>query len=259
MIEGPAQAPSFPVRVDVSVDGLKVRIEERIPDRPVRLDELLPALSSIDDRLIDAAVARLEATGKRISCARGCSACCRVQPVPVTPPEASALARLVEALPEPRRGVVRSAFAAAVERLRAAGLYDAYMRRDPDLTHAAAVAISRRYMTLSFTCPFLADDACSIYADRPFVCRQYLVTSPPDLCAAPLDNPVQPVRAPAAFATAMLQAGEALLGRAQYTVPLILALEYERANRVDLERTYDARVAIEQVARAFGSPLSSGR
>lgn len=253
MTEGPAQAPSFPVRVDVSVGGLPVRIETRVPDRPLRLDELLPALSAMDDRLIDAAVARLETTGKRISCAKGCSACCRTQPVPVTPPEASALARLVEALPEPRRGLVRSAFAAAVGRLRAAGLFDVYMSRDPDLTHGAAVAVARRYMTLSVTCPFLADDACSIYADRPFVCRQYLVTSPPDLCAAPLDNPVQPVRAPAAFATAMLAAGEALSGRAQYTVPLILALEYEQANRAELERTYDARAAIEQVARAFGS------
>ncbi|MEO8056052.1 MAG: hypothetical protein ABI768_12920 [Acidobacteriota bacterium] len=107
MTEGPTQEPSFPVRVDVrvgvSVGGLAVRIEARVPDRPVRLDELLPALRAMDDRLIDEAVARLEATGERISCAKGCSAC-------------------------PRPG----------------------------------------------------SDA----ADRPFVCRQYLVTSPPDLCAA---------------------------------------------------------------------------
>lgn len=249
-MEGPGQAPSLTVRVD----GPAGRIEARVPDRPVRLDELLPALSAMDDRLIEAAVARLSAAGERISCAKGCSACCRVQPVPVTPPEAFALARLVEALPEPRRGTVRAAFGAAVERLRAAGLYEAYMRRDEDLTREAAAAVVRRYMALAVACPFLADDLCSIYPDRPFVCRQYLVTSPPELCAAPLDNPVRPVRAPASFATAVLEAGEALSGRPQYTVPLILALEYAEAHRAELMRTYDARAAVEQVVRALGSP-----
>jgi hypothetical protein len=33
-------------------------------------------------------------------------------------------------------------------------------------------------------CPFLEDEACSIHADRPLSCREYLVTSPPELCAA---------------------------------------------------------------------------
>jgi Fe-S-cluster containining protein len=238
---------STPVRVVISVNGRPVRIETKAPKGQVRLDELLPALRTIDDRLIEAAVASVEATGKRVSCTKGCSACCRAQPVPVTPPETLALALLVERLPESRRTAVRAAFAAAVETLRASGLYDAYMRRDPELTREAAKSMTRRYFALSITCPFLSDDACSIYAERPFVCRQYLVTSPPHLCLAPLDNPVEPVRTPAAFATAMLAHGETLSDRAQHTVPLVLALEYAEANRAELMRTCDARAAFGQV------------
>jgi Fe-S-cluster containining protein len=246
-----ASVPSSRVRVAFSVNGRPFRIEVRVPDGRARLDQLLPALREIDDQLMDATVAHHEAAGERISCAKGCSACCRVQPVPVTPPEAFALARLVDALPELRRTAVRSAFAAAVARLREAGLYPVYMRRDPETTRDAALAAVRRYATLALACPFLLDDACSIYAERPFVCRQYLVTSPPELCTAPLDNPVRPVKTPAPFATAMLQVAERLLGRAQYTVPLVLALEYAREHHDALERTGEARAAFGQVMEAL--------
>jgi Fe-S-cluster containining protein len=246
----PRLAPSTQVRLVISVNGRPVRIETRVPDRPARLDELLPALRAMDDRLIDVAVAKVEADGKRVSCAKGCSTCCRVQPVPVTPPEAFALVRLVDALPEPRRSSVRAAFAAAVRRLRETGLYQAYMHRDAELTLEEAKAITRRYLAMSLACPFLQDDACSIYAERPFVCRQYLVTSPPQLCSAPFDNPVKPVRMLAAFATAMLQVGETLSGRVQYTVPLALALDYAEANREELERTYAPKATFEDVVRA---------
>ena len=246
---------STDVRVAFRISGQRVHVEARVPDRPARLDELLPALTTIDDRLIETVIADSQAAGARISCAKGCSACCRRQPVPITPPEAFALARIVDALPEPRQAAVRLAFAAAVERLRATGLYDTYMRRDPEMTREVALATVRRYMALALACPFLVDSACGIYAERPFVCRQYLVTSPPELCTAPLDNPVRPVEMPAAFATAMLQAGETLTGCAQYTIPLILALDYVEANRDELERIYDSNVAFGEVMRALESQL----
>ena len=77
------------------------------------------------------------------------------------------------------------------------------------------------------------------------------MTSPPELCTAPLDNPVRPVKTPAPFATAMLQAAEQLAGQAQYTVPLILALEYAREHRDTLERTCEARTAFDQVMQGL--------
>ena len=238
-------------RVVFTVNGVPVPVNANVPNRRARLDELLPVLREIDNQLIDVAVTAVEAQGEQISCAKGCSACCRRQPVPVTPPEAFALALLVEALPEPRRAAVRAVFAAAVDRLHEAGLYDVYMQRDPDTTREGAMVIVRRYMALALTCPFLEDDACSIHAVRPFVCRQYLVTSPPALCDAPLDKPVKPLRAPAAFATAMLRTAEALSGQAQYTIPLVLALDYAQAHRAELERSFDAKAAFTQIVRAL--------
>jgi Fe-S-cluster containining protein len=238
------------LQLTLRVREQSVQIDVCIPDGPVRLDELLPALREMDDRLIDAVVAHTEAGGQRVSCAKGCSACCRAQPVPVTPPEAYALARLVERLPEPRSSTVRAAFAANVAHVREAGLYETYMRRNPSMTRDEARGIARRYMALKLPCPFLADDACSIYAERPFTCRQYLVTSPPRLCDTPLDSGVRPIPMPAVFATAMLEAGNALTGEAQFTVPLALALEYAEAKRMDIEKAGPSKPAFEQIVRS---------
>src|SRR5262249_37600349 len=199
-------------------------------------------------------VRRVEADGQSISCCKGCSTCCRAQPVPITPPEANALRRLVERLPEPRRQRVVERFRDRVDRLREAGLLETYLERDPSLGREEARAIAERYFALGLVCPFLEDDACSIYEDRPFVCRQYLVTSPAALCSDPFHNPVRPISLPIAPATATLRVSEEKLGTPQYTVPLVLALEYTQAHRDELERPFPAASLARQWVTAVVEP-----
>jgi Fe-S-cluster containining protein len=195
---------------------------------------------ALDNEIIGAAVAKTESDGKTVSCRKGCSACCRAQPVPVTPAEANAITRLVDALPEPRRTEVRERFAGRVARLKAAGLYEIFTREVPITDQAHAREAATAYLRLGLVCPFLEDDACSIHPNRPFVCRQYLVTSPAELCADPLANKVDVVPIPARAASAMLTAAETVTGNPQLTVPLVLALEYVTGRREELERTGDA-------------------
>ena len=235
------------IRVALKVFGEPLTIDGDVPLGAVRLDQVLPVLRAADNAVIDRAVARVEAAGERVSCAKGCATCCKAQPVPVTPPEAYALARLVEAMPEPRRSKVRAAFAANVVRLREAGLYDPLMDRDPAMTREQARDLGDQYFRLGLWCPFLEDDACGIYPDRPFVCRQYLVTSPVPLCTDPFRNPVKPVPIPARFATAMLTAAEQLIGTPQYTVPLALALEKAERHDAELSRTFDRKDVLDRV------------
>jgi len=229
----------IPVTVRFRVLGETLETTVPLPRRELRPDELLPLLQEIDNVVVDRTVAQSEAAGKPISCCRGCSACCRAQPVPVTPAEAYALSRLVESLPEPRRGEVRARFADRAARLFAAGLAEVFLDRDPNISGAAARDVARRYFALGLVCPFLEDDACGIYADRPLVCRQYLVTSPAELCRDPLTNPVEVLPMPIAAAGALLEASTHALGHDQFTIPLTLALEYVEQHRAELERTFD--------------------
>ncbi len=243
--------PRRTIRVSLRVLGESVAVEAAQPEGYVRLDEVLPFLRTLEDRVIDVAIRQSEINGAKISCRDGCAACCKAQPVPVTPPEALALLRLAEALPEPRRTEVRQRFAVGAARLRAAGLADQFLHRDEKITNEAARAIAERYFGLRLVCPFLENDSCSIYADRPFVCRQYLVTSPAELCSDPFHNPVKPLRMPIAAAGATLEIAEKTLGKTQYTVPLILALEYAQSARPELERTFSAPELVEKWVQAL--------
>lgn len=247
--------PARRIELVLRIDGEPLRISAPQPPARARLDELLPAMQAIDNAAIDHAVRKIEAnTGARVTCAKGCSACCRAQPVPVTPPEAHALLLMVEAMLAPRRREVEARFADRLARLQEAGLADAFLDRDPDLSADGARALARDYFGLGLVCPFLEDDACSIHPRRPFVCRQYLVTSDPALCADPFGNPVEVVPMPVHAATAMLSAASTAMETPQYTVPLTLALEHARIHRDALRQRVDA----EPVFRDWLQALSSG-
>lgn len=243
------------VRLELRILGQPKVVRAPQPPEHARLDELLPLLREIDNAAVDAAVEHATAAGDTVTCCKGCSTCCRAQPVPVTPPEAYALHRLVESFPEPKRSEVRQRFADRVRQLTEAGLRDSFLQHDPGMGPNEARALAQQYFLLGLVCPFLEHDACSIYSDRPFVCRQYLVTSPVELCTDPLNNPVKRVKMPIAAAGATLRIAEARIGRPQHTVPLVLALEYADRHQGELERTYEsADLARRWVAELVEEP-----
>jgi maleate isomerase len=235
----PSQPPPT-VRLKLRILGEPVAVEAPAPPEHARLDEVLPLLRRIDDHAVDLSVRRTEAAGRTVSCRKGCAACCRAQPVPVTPPEAYALLRLVESLPEPRRAEIRARFADRAGRLRDAGLADRFLAIDGDFTKEMRDA-ALRYFRLGLACPFLEDGACSIYEDRPFVCREYLVTSPAEHCNDPFATGVEGIDMPVDGEGAMLRTAAKFLEKPQFTMALTLALEYAQAHRAELERTFASR------------------
>ena len=152
-----------------------------MPAGPTRLRQLLPLVQSFADAVVEGAAKGAEEQGLKISCKKGCGACCR-QAVPISEVEARRIRDVVNELPEPRRSQVRARFAEARRRLAEAGLLD-------DLLHPGDWALrgnasfSLKYFYLGIPCPFLEEESCSIYADRPLTCREYLVTTPAENCA----------------------------------------------------------------------------
>jgi Fe-S-cluster containining protein len=171
--------------------------------------------------------------------------------------EAYALLVLVEGLPEPRRTLVLSRFAACAAQLHAAGLADGFLTGRRPASEEDAKAQARQYLDLGLACPFLEHDICSIYMARPFACREYFVTTPKEMCADPLSFPVKTVPAILDAGEANLATTAAFLGKSGYTVPLTLALIYAAAHREELERTYDgSQVFTRAIGDLFGSGAS---
>lgn len=175
--------PSATVNVDLSVGDYRLQGRMSVPAGTTRLRVMLPVIQSLADGMVSLAVKTVEDRGKTISCKKGCGACCR-QLVPITEVEARRIGEVVADLPEPRRSAVRERFAQARRKLQEAGMLDRLLAR----TQWSADEFQRvglEYFHLGIPCPFLEDESCSIHADRPITCREYLVTSPAQNCARP--------------------------------------------------------------------------
>jgi hypothetical protein len=106
--------------------------ELTVPARPTTLKELLPLVQTLSDAMVNAAVQEVEQLGAKVSCCKGCGACCR-QLVPIAEVEARRLAEIVQLLPEPGQSQLRARFEVALSRLQEAGLLDKL--HDPQRWH----------------------------------------------------------------------------------------------------------------------------
>lgn len=162
--------------------------------------------------------------GKR-SLAEWAGACCR-HLVAISEAEARSIWQLVEGLPEPRRSVVRARFSAARERLQQAGLLDTLQHAE-QLGEAEYDALCGAYFAQHLVCPFLEDESCSIYPERPVTCREYLVISPPEDCVRSSPRDVRRIQLPLKTASAVMRWQVAVSTHfLERWVPLILADEW---------------------------------
>ena len=211
---------------DFAVGEATFHVAAELPIAPVRARRVLPVFQGMADQIVGAAAAAAEAGGAKVSCKAGCGACCR-QVVPISGAEVRRLRELVGAMAEPRRSVVRARFAEALGRLKEAGILE--IARDPGvLPDEQDAAFARRYMQLAIPCPFLEDESCSIHADCPAICREYLVTSPAERCSDPQPGQVQPVLMAARISRGLVAMESK--GERPVLVPMVTALEWAERN-----------------------------
>lgn len=244
------------VRLPLYGEDREIAFEARVGPRALR--DLLPAAREISRQLAGFARAQAEAEGRQVSCSPGCAACCR-HLVPVSPVEAVALAEAVAALPADRRDAVRRRFAAAVARMEELGMLDPSAPRGRYALQSAAPPgaptwedVSLRYFAASIPCPLLEDERCSVYEERPLPCREYCVTTPPELCAT-LDPAVETVDRPAHLGDT-LSAACAILARLPHGgLPLPLALEWAEVHGHRLRGVHDGEAMVLRLLEELGS------
>lgn len=200
----------------VSIDGQPIEFSVDVPKGYTTPKKMLPVFRSACGSIVRAGIARVESIGRDISCGPACGACCR-QMVPIAETEASAIRDLVEEMPGERRSVVKKRFADAVARLDSVGLLDRF-RSETQPTGPEYRELGLKYFQLGIPCPFLENESCSIHPDRPLVCREYLVVSPPENCRRTNGQPVEVVRMP-------LEASKALADLGNSWTPLTMVLD----------------------------------
>jgi len=215
----------------------------------------LPLARAISEGITAIVIARERAEGRNVSCRAGCGACC-AQLVPIAPAEAVRLAEVVESMPGRRRGTVTARFEDAVRRLREIGLIDrtsfpeqAALRSPAPTAKTPWEDVIHRYFDARIPCPFLEDGSCGIYAERPMVCREYNVTTPPSLCAA-LTLDVRDIPRLVRMSEVMTEFTNRLLGRNDFNIPLTLSLDWARVHRDAFDHERDGEeMALRLVRR----------
>lgn len=214
-----------------------VDLKFTVPEGACAPEALLADAQALASRVAALGEARARRAGLRVSCTKGCGACCR-QLVPISPAEARRLAALVAALPPERAAEVRRRFDEALAAMEAAGLPP---RGHPGTDKEAYRAYGLAYFRQGVACPFLREESCSIHPDRPLVCREYQVTSPPSACAQLGGGEVRQVPVPAPIWSAFSRSVSAQ-GTVEW-MPLIEALRFAAAHpEPDRGRTGPQRV-----------------
>jgi Fe-S-cluster containining protein len=222
------------ITTEVSISGgdWELRGRMTVPAGPVRIGELLPLARALSDAIVGETIKGVEQLSESISCRKGCGACCR-QLVAISEVEARRLRQVVEEMPEPRRSRILARFADARSKLSEAGLLP-HLDRANKLTDNEYTSLAMSYFGEHIACPFLEDESCSIYNERPITCREYLVVSPAENCSRPTADNIRRVKMPLrvfnAVARWQVPPSDHFLER---WVPLILALDWAEAHPED--------------------------
>lgn len=175
----------------LSVGGEEFELNLTIPATPVKPQRMLPVFQKLTNEIVTRGIERATEGGKAISCKAACGACCR-QPLLISEAEAFNLTDLVDSMPAERRRTIKQRFREGREHFEKMGWFERFddlrerlRQGESDERLSEFVALMSEYIEQRVACPFLEAESCSIYEDRPLICREYLVTSPAENCANP--------------------------------------------------------------------------
>ena len=210
------------------VGGGVLNASAQIPAGKTTLTELLPIVQNLENAIIGRITEEAQAAGTPISCRAGCGACCR-QMVPVSLFEAEALTEWIGRLPEERLADIEARFDRALNELKAAGVIDKIVSQDWAEGEGPATQMAIDYFHAHVACPFLENECCGIHPMRPLACREYLVTSPPELCQDPSVHNVHGVQMPVKLTRVLYSFGREMEQDERGWLPLVFLLAWARS------------------------------
>ncbi len=214
---------------------LKKTLTISIPSGPQPIDVIVEPMQQICDAFIE-----LELTASPASCKAGCSVCCN-QLIPLSGVEVLQLQKVLTSLPRKVRRKVSASLRSMQEK----------SEKIIASSYSGSTPFEEQYFNLGKPCSFLVDNNCSIYQQRPLVCREYNVDTSPTLCKSPYHSPSLHRVARGLNMAAMLSAFSARLLRIdKMPIPMFL-LENWGHDNPNTRATYDSRHLIKSLLDAI--------
>jgi Fe-S-cluster containining protein len=215
-----------------------------------RLAEIVPAASAICDKITEVAISHICAQGGNIPCGNACPACCNYL-VSMSVPEVLYFRQefLLKQKHHLNR-IMRTYLHAARQIIKhrppnhilesASNSYN-----DP----SELKILADWYASLNLTCPFLRNNQCTIYEQRPFVCREHFVTGSAKGCrrtcgeAKAIEIPVQMGNILCRLSSKLCDIDDAVM--------MPLALAWCDINKQLCECTWPAEMMVKQLVETI--------
>lgn len=220
-------------QITLEIEGMPIEMNMTVPANPVKPQRMLPVFQQMTNSFVRIGVQSVEASGEKISCKKGCGACCS-QAVPLAEIEAYQIAELVENFAEPRRSEIKDRFSKAFFHFAEIGWFEK-LSECAGQTHKEQEKVVMEYFYEGISCPFLEEGSCSIHEDRPLACREYLVTTPSENCSTPSATTVNIVNLPVKPSKTLMKVGQKTQIAGVNFIPLIMSLKWAEMNEDKFE------------------------
>ena len=210
-----------------------------------RLSEMAPLARTLSTKLALATLERLRESGKSVPCCKGCSACCSYL-IPLSVPEALCMAEELSALPpEEGRTLLQSSLDTAKTILEQMPK-DFNTGEPPTDSGIRSSQLGAWYAGLRLHCPFLLDNLCVMYDQRPIACREHVVTGTATLCDVEGTGEPDVTKMPVSVLECLGRLAAELEQSDVEAIMLPLALPWAQENIERSKRTWSAVDMVEQ-------------
>lgn len=235
------------VSLELNVFGEPVCFEIKVEDKQARLSDIVPLARAISSRLVAATMDGFVAVGKSVPCRKGCAACCHYL-VPLSVPEAFRLTEELSATSADEGGkLIKSSLDAA--RTILDGLPGDFRRGETSQEDCGIRSrqLSDWYAGLGLACPFLSDNLCVHYEQRPIACREHTVTGSAISCGTASTCEPAVVKMPVSVLECLGQLTAELEQSDVEAVMLPLALPWAQENMERLRQSWPAVSMVERL------------
>lgn len=218
----------------------KINIQINIEKDRARLADIVPLALSISTKINDLVIKNIQNNGQQIPCKKGCSACCKRCLVPLSVPEAFKLKDEVERAPTNlQNSINRNCIIASQHLLKQKSTknFIGHLSDSNPENQVRLNNISDWYTSLNLACPFLHQDICTIYEQRPLSCREHFIIGSAGGCQNK-DSSAKVVDMPVRMSNVLVQLASELEGTQEQAVILPLALLWCEDNRERAKKTW---------------------
>ena len=174
------------VETEVPYNHQPVVLRAAVPVGLARLPDVMPLARAICDEFVRRIIRGVADAGGKVTCSKGCGACCSSFLVPMTVPEALRLMEDIQTIPPAQKRRFEPRFLQAEKKLiesDLAGQMESLDPNDPASTIGQRELAGKWWSENRFPCPLLKDESCGMYRSRPIPCREFLALSDPACCA----------------------------------------------------------------------------